>query len=105
MLDNNIVVFSLLTRQVAVVIRIYFMFHVYNYIVITDNGSFLVLLDLSAAFDMIDHNLFSILGRYVGIVGSELRLIRSHFSDRTQGVQIESPKRGGEMGFEEARCG
>ena len=43
------------------------------------NGSFLVLLDLSAAFDTIDHdNLFYILEKYVGIGGSALRLIRSY---------------------------
>ena len=54
------------------------------------NGSFLVLLDLSAAFDTIDHdNLFYILEKYVGIVGSAIRLIRSYFSDRTQRVQID----------------
>ena len=54
------------------------------------NGSFLVLLDLSAAFDSIDHdNLFYILEKYVGIGGSALRLIRSYFSDRTQRVQID----------------
>ena len=54
------------------------------------NGSFLVLLDLSAAFDTIDHdNLFYILEKYVGIGGSALRLIRSYFSDRTQRVQID----------------
>ena len=54
------------------------------------NGSFLVLLDLSAAFDMIDHNnLFYILEKYVGIGGSALRLIRSYFSDRTQRVHID----------------
>ena len=62
--------------------------HVYNDIVTTvgkGNGSFLVLLDLSAAFDTIDHdNLFYILEKYVGIGGSVLRLIRSYFSDRTQ---------------------
>ena len=54
------------------------------------NGSFLVLLDLSAAFDTIDHDyLFYILEKYVGIGGSALRLIRSYFSDRTQRVQID----------------
>ena len=63
---------------------------VYNDIVTTvgkGNGSFLVLLDLSAVFDTIDHdNLFYILEKYVGISGSALRLIRSYFSDRTQRV-------------------
>ena len=64
---------------------------VYNDIVTTvgkGNGSFL--LDLSAAFDTIDHdNLFYILEKYVGIGGSALRLIRSYFSDRTQRVLID----------------
>ena len=63
---------------------------VYNDIATTvgkGNGSFLVLLDLSAAFDTIDHdNLFYILEKYVGIGGSALRLIRSYFSNRTQRV-------------------
>ena len=67
---------------------------VYNDIVTTvgkGNGSFLVLLDLSAAFDTIDHdNLFCILEKYVGIGGSALRLIRSYFSDGTQRVQIDA---------------
>ena len=66
---------------------------VYNDIVTTvgkGNGLFLVLLDLSAAFDTIDHdNLFYILEKYVGIGGSALRLIRSYFSYRTQRVQID----------------
>ena len=52
---------------------------VYNDIVTTvgkGNGSFLVLLDLFAAFDTIDHdNLFYILEKYVGIGGSALRLL------------------------------
>ena len=65
----------------------------YNDIVTTvgkGNGSFLVLLDLSAAIDMIDHdNLFYILEKYVGIGRSALRLIRSYFSDCTQRVQID----------------
>ena len=64
----------------------------YNDIVTTvgkGNGSFLILLDLSADFDMIDHdNLFYILEKYVRIGGSALRLIR-YFSDRTQRVQID----------------
>ena len=66
---------------------------VYNAIVTTvgkGNGSFLLLLDLSAAFDTIDHdNVFYILEKYVGIGGSALRLIWSYFSDRTQRVQID----------------
>ena len=65
----------------------------YNDIVTTvgkGNGSFLVLLDLSAAFDTIGlDNLFYILEKYVGIGGSALRLIRSYFSGRTQRVQID----------------
>ena len=66
---------------------------VYNDIVTTvgkSNGSFLVLLDLSAAFDTIGHdNLFYVLEKYVGIGGSALQLIPSYFSDRTQRVQID----------------
>ena len=64
----------------------------YNDIVITvgkGDGSFLVLLDLSDAFDTIDHdNLFYILEKYVRIGGSALRIIRSYFCDLTQSVQI-----------------
>ena len=56
---------------------------VYNDIVTTIgrcNGAMLVLLDLSAAFDTIDHdNLFCILEKYVGICGNALRLIKSYF--------------------------
>ena len=55
------------------------------------NGSFLVILNLSAAFDTIDHsNLFHILERYVGITGDALQLIKSYFSDRSQSTRIES---------------
>ena len=79
--------------------------HVYNDIVTTvgkGNGSFLVLLDLSAAFDTIDHdNLFYILEKYVGIGGSALQLIRSYFSDRTQKIQID----GIMSGFASLLCG
>ena len=66
---------------------------VYNYIVTTigkGNGSGLVLLDLSAAFDTIDHeNLFNHLEKYVGISGNALKLIKSYFSGRTQRVMID----------------
>ena len=50
----------------------------YNDIVTTigrGNGAMLVLLDLSAAFDTIDHdNLFCILEKYVGICGNALKI-------------------------------
>ena len=66
---------------------------VYNDIVTTigrGNGAMLVLLDLSAAFDTIDHdNLFCILEKYVGIRGNALKLIKSYFSNRIQRVQID----------------
>ena len=66
----------------------------YNDIVTTigrDNGAMLVLLDLSAAFDIIDHDsLFYILEKYVGICGSALKLIKSYFYNRTQRVQIDN---------------
>ena len=65
----------------------------YNDIVTTvvkGTGSILLILDLSAAFDTIDHdNLFYILEKYVGICGSALRLMRSYFCDRTKRVQID----------------
>ena len=61
--------------------------HLYNAIVTTGgkgNGSFLVLLHLSAAFETIDQDyLYYILEKYVGIGGSALRLIQSYFSVRT----------------------
>ena len=54
------------------------------------NGAMLVLLDLSAAFDTIDHdNLFYILVKYVGIHGNALKLIKSYFSNCTQHVEID----------------
>ena len=54
------------------------------------NGSGLVLLNLSAVFDTIDHeNLFNQLGKYVGKSGNALKLIKSYFSGRTQRVMID----------------
>ena len=54
------------------------------------NVAMLVLLDLSAAFDTIDHdNLFCILVKYVGICGNVLKLYFSYFSNRTQRIQID----------------
>ena len=56
---------------------------VYNNIVTTSsrgNGDMLVLLDLSAAFDTIDHdNIFCIFEKYVGICRNALKLIKSYF--------------------------
>ena len=50
----------------------------------------LVLLDLSAAFDAIDHdNLFCIIEKYVRICGNALKQIKSFFSNRIQRVQID----------------
>ena len=54
------------------------------------NGSFLVLLDLSAAFDTVDlDTLFELLEKYVGITCNALQLIKSYFSGRTQRVVID----------------
>ena len=54
------------------------------------NGNLLVLLELSAAFDTIDHViLFAILKKYIGFDGNALKLLISYFSDRTQRVQID----------------
>ena len=82
-----LIIFSLLIKWVTALLR------VYNDIVTTigrGNGAMLVLLDLSAAIDTIDHdNLFCILKKYVGICGNALKLIKSCFSNCTQRVQID----------------
>ena len=54
-------------------------------------GAMLVLLDLSAAFDTIDHeNLFCLLKKYVGICGNALKLINSYFSNRIPRIHIDN---------------
>lgn len=51
-------------------------------------GVFLVLLDLSAAFDTIDHGILLSRLSSFGVRGSALEWIRSYLSDRTQSVNI-----------------
>ena len=88
-----LIIFSLLIKQVTAV-KLLFKLRVYNDIVTTigrGNGAMLVLLDLSAAFDTIDHdNLFCILEKNVGICGNALKLIKSYFSNRTPCVKIDN---------------
>ena len=49
----------------------------------------LILLDISAAFDTIDHGiLLECLARYVGVTGSALQWFKDHLADRKQSVLI-----------------
>ena len=67
-----------------------------------DNGTLLVLLDLSAEFDTIDHQiLFHILENSLGITNSALALMKSYLDGRQQCVQIE----GVISEFAELACG
>lgn len=52
---------------------------------------FLVLLDLSAAFDTVDHTLLlSFLEDIVGLSGDVLNIIKTYLKDRTQSVSIKN---------------
>ena len=66
---------------------------VYNDMLISidqGGGATLVLLDLSSAFDTIDHEvLFNLWQDTFGISGSALSLLKSYLHGRTQCVQIE----------------
>lgn len=59
-----------------------------NDLLSTADCSVLILLDLSAAFDTVDHTiLIDCLKHWVGIFGSVLSLLRSYRSDRTYFVK------------------
>ena len=54
------------------------------------SGSFLILLDLSSAFDTIDYDLLcTVFERHLGISGTALKLLKSFFSGRSQAVIID----------------
>ena len=52
-------------------------------------GSFLILLDLSAAFDTVDHDLLlSFLENHAGLAGSALSLFKTYLCGRSQCVSV-----------------
>ena len=53
--------------------------------------AFLILLDLSATFDTVDHTtLLEFLYKFVGLDGEALSILKSYLTDRTQGVLIDN---------------
>ena len=55
-----------------------------------EKGCVLVLLDLSAAFDTVDHTvLFNLLEHSLGISGSALSFVKSYLHGRSQCIQID----------------
>ena len=56
-------------------------------------GSFLILLDLSSAFDTIDYDLLcTVFERHLGISGTALKLLKSFLTGRSQAVIIDGVK-------------
>ena len=65
----------------------------FDLLMAVDRGkcAFLVLLDLSAAFDTVDHEtLLAFLQDYVGLSGNVLQILKSYLTDRTQCVSIKN---------------
>ena len=57
------------------------------------SGSFLILLDISSAFDTIDYDLLcTVFERHLGLSGTALKLLKSFLTGRSQAVIIDGVK-------------